>query len=201
VRLACLETAKRSGNDSLVRLTISAGEADWGLINRAVEPVVYIQCLPYQCSDSPLVLRLRNWPFPLKKKIAKCSADYAETSRVLRDDADAHVLFEQDGMLLAAATANILIFRDGAWFTPSADVGVLAGRVRNFLIKKGLVNEIACPLKWLEDCEVAVVCNSGLFVRPVAAITHVQRLQPMCVEHAAIQLLIDVLRHQEGVQI
>jgi len=201
VRLACLEKTGRTGSDSLVRLTITAGEAGWGLLNRAEEPLVHIQSMPY-CSDhSPIALRLKRWPFPLKEKRAKFTADYAETSRLLRGEKDLHLLFEQDGMLMAAATANILLFRDGAWHTPMADAGVLAGRVRDFFMRKGLVHESPCPLSWLDDCEAAVLCNSGMFIRAVSDISNVQRVEAMRTEHAAISLLMETLSQEEGVQI
>ncbi|MDQ6998097.1 MAG: aminotransferase class IV [Mariprofundus sp.] len=201
IRVACLVEAEKTGIDSLLRLTVTAGEAGWGLLSKAVEPLVYIQSMRY-CSDhAPIRLRLKSWPFPLKEKYAKYSGDYAETSRLLQGEKDVHLLFEQHGMLMAAATANILLFRDGAWHTPVAGMGVLAGRVRDFFIRKGLVNENPCPLSWLDDCEAAVVCNSGMFITSVADIAGIQRLHPMHTEHAAIVLLRETLRQEEGVQI
>lgn len=199
VLFACLREAAKVGSDSLVRLTVSGGEAAWGLTHRSEEPKVYIQSMPYQQNEIPLFLRLERWPFALKKKIAKFSADYAETLRVLHGAADAHVLFEQGDTLLATATANILLYRDGGWFTPQADVGVLPGRVRNFLIQKGVVREAVCPLMWLSDCEAALVSNSGVFIQPIAYIAKVQRSEPMQVKHAAIQALMDILRQEKGV--
>jgi len=201
IRLACLEEGLKAGADSMVRLTITAGEAGWGLLNKAEEPLVHIQSMPYHSDHSPVALKLKSWPFPLKEKRAKFSADYAETARLLRGEKDVHLLFEQDGVVLAAATANILLFRDGAWHTPVAEVGVLAGRVRNFFIHKGLVRESPCPLSWLHDCEAAVLCNSGMFIRPVSKISNVQRVEAMRTEHAAMTLLIETLSQEEGVQI
>jgi len=201
VRLACLEKAMKSGSDSLVRLTISAGEARWGLLRKAEEPVVHIQSMPYQQSSAPIVLRLKSWPFPLKNKTAKFSADYAETSRLLCGEPDVNLLFEQHGMLLAAATANILLFREGRWHTPVAGAGVLAGRVRKFLMQKGLVHESRCPLSWLDDCEAVVLCNSGMFIRAVGEIRDVQRAEAMSTAHTAVTLLIETLRQEEGVRI
>jgi len=199
VLFSCLREAAKKSSDSLVRLTISGGEADWGLTRKAGQPCVYIQCLPYQQHTSPLFLRLENWPFPLKKKTAKFTADYAETLRALHGAADANVLFAQDDRLLATATANIFLYRDGGWHTPKADVGVLPGRVREFFIQQNLVSDISCPLVWLMDCEAAVVSNSGVFIQPVAYIAGVERTEPMQVQHAAINVLRDVLRQEKGV--
>ncbi len=199
VLFACLREAARAGPDVLVRLTISGGEAPWGLAAKAEEPAVYIQCLPYTKSKAPAFLRLQSWPFPLKAKCAKFVSDYAETLRALRGSADIHVLFEQDDALIATATANILIYRDGHWSTPLADTGVLPGRVRDCLIRNSLVIEQPCPVSWLEDCEAAAVCNSGLFIQPVAYIADIERLDAMDIHHMSFQPLLDVLQQQEGV--
>ncbi|MFQ5519119.1 MAG: aminotransferase class IV, partial [Mariprofundus sp.] len=197
---ACLREAKKAGADSLVRLTVSGGAADWGLTARAAEPLVYIQCMPYRRSESAAFLRLESWPFPLKQKLAKFTADYSETLRALKGG-DANVLFEQDGCLLATATANILIYRDGGWLTPDSKAGVLPGRVRDLLIRKKLVRAETCPIQWLTDCEAAAVCNSGLFIQPIACIANVQRLDGMDVGHAAFKPLLDLLRLEKGVRV
>lgn len=199
VLFACLREAAAVGDDALVRLTISGGESAWGLTRRADEPVVFIQALAYTARQSPQFLRLSTWPFALQKKSAKFVADYAYTLRALHGAADAHVLFEQDGWLLATATANILLYRDHAWWTPPDNVGVLPGRVRDCLIRCGLVKAAPCPVRWLQDCEAFAVCNSGLFIHPVAWIEGVQRNSAMQTQHAALQALRDALRKEDGV--
>jgi len=201
MRSACLAEAAKLATDCLVRLTLSGGLAEWGLLNRSDSPRIQIQCKPYQTNLSPVSLRLQDWPFPIKKKTAKFSADYAETLRVLHGADDAHVLFEQGGNLLATATANVLIYRHGDWFTPPADAGVLPGRVRACLVRKDLLIETACPLHWLDDCEAMLVSNSAVFLQPVVDIDRVQRSVPMAVQHAAIELLLDALRGEEGVRL
>jgi len=201
ILFACLRQATNASTDSLVRLTISGGEASWGLLHQAAEPIAYIQCMPYQAYSTPLFLSLANWPFPLRPKTAKYTADYAEMLRALHGVSDTQVLFEQDDMLLATATANILLYRDSSWHTPVATAGVLPGRVRALLMAKGVVKETPCPLLWLQDCEAAVVSNSAVFIQPVAYIAEVQRIQPMQVQHAAIDVLRDVLKQEKGVRL
>ncbi|GAV20386.1 4-amino-4-deoxychorismate lyase [Mariprofundus micogutta] len=201
VLCACLREAARTGPDVLLRLTISGGEASWGLTAKAGEAAVYIQCMPYTGNHAPGALRLQSWPFPLRKKQSKFTSDYAETLRALRGVNDSHVLFEQDGMLISTATANILLYRDGHWSTPNADAGVLPGRVRDFLIRNALLVEEPCPVAWLEDCEAAAICNSGLFIQPLACIVDVARQDAMDIHHTALQPLIDILQQQEGVQL
>jgi len=201
VLFACLHEAAIIGSDTLVRLTISGGESRWGLTNRADEPVVYIQAAAYVVNVGPQFLRLATWPFPLQKKSAKFVADYAHTLRALNGAADAHVLFEQDGVLLATATANILLYREGAWHTPPDMLGVLPGRVRGFLMRQDLLHESPCPLAWLLDCDAMAVCNSGLFVQSVAWVKGVNRTEAMLGRYPAMQILTDALATAEGVRL
>ncbi len=201
VLFACLREAAKVGDDALVRLTISGGESRWGLTRKADEPMVYIQSVAYTVSQPAEFLRLVTWPFALQKKTAKFVADYADTLRALHGSTDAHVLFEQDGLLLATATANILLYRDHTWSTPPDTAGVLPGRVRNFLIRHKLVREMPCPVNWLQDCEAMAVCNSGLFIQPVAWIEGVERAEPMVVQHRMLRTLTDALGTAEGVRL
>ncbi len=201
VLFSCLREAAKVGEDTLLRLTISGGESAWGLTNRGNSPVAHIQCVPYPVVSSPLFLRLATWPFALQSKQAKFVSDYADTLRALHGAADINVLFEQDGMLLATATANILLYREGRWHTPPADAGILQGRVREFLIRHGIVHESTCPVIWLQDCEAMAVCNSGVFIRPIAWVESVERTEPMDVRHPALHILTDALGTAEGVRL
>jgi len=198
VLFASLRQAAGIGEDALVRLTISGGQAAWGLIRRA-EPVAYIQAMAYQHTSSPMFLRLATWPFALQRKSAKFVSDYADTLRALSGAADTQVLFQQNGFLLATATANILLYRNGAWHTPPDIAGVLPGRVRACLIRHELVRESACPVGWLEDCEAVAVCNSGLFLRAVAWIDGVERNAAMDAKPASLLVLLAALKKEEGV--
>jgi len=201
VLFSCLREAAKVGEDVLVRLTISGGESGWGLTNRGSEPVAHMQCVAYSLQSSPLFLRLATWPFALQPKRAKFVTDYADTLRALHGAADANVLFEQDGVLLATATANVLLYREGQWLTPQASTGVLPGRVRDFLIRHGVVRELVCPVVWLDDCEAMVVCNSGVFIRAVAWVESVERTEAMDVQHSALHILTDALGIAEGVRL
>ncbi len=199
ILFACLREAAQLGDDVLLRLTISGGESAWGLTRRADGPGVTIQALAYAARSSPQFLRLATWPFALQQKSAKFVADYGNTLRALHGASDADVLFEQDGRLLATATANILLYRDGVWHTPPHDAGVLPGRVRDFLIRRGWVRVAPCPVNWLQDCEALAVCSSGLFIRPVAWVEGVERCSAMQTQHAALSALRDALSMEDGV--
>ena len=195
---ACLREADRAGPDTLVRLTISGGEASWGLATKAAEPAMFIQVMPYTDDQQPGSLRLKSWPFPLKEKKSKFTSDYAETLRALQGGPDINVLFEKGGLLIAAATANLLVYRSGQWWTPKEGAGVLPGIIRGFLIQAGLVEETDCPVEWLEDCEAIALCNSGQFIRAVCSIDAVSEYDT---EHPAILGLKASLKSCDGVQL
>jgi len=193
---SALDSAAEAGSDVLVRITITGGAAGWGLTNRSLSPAAYIQAMPFSSSRGLARLMLRSWSFPLKEKRAKFSSDYAETLRALAGCKDIDVLFEKDGLLIAAATANLLLYRNGRWWTPPADAGVLAGVVRNHLMKAGVVHEAECPLAWLEDCEALALCNSGIFLRRVVSVTGRKALNGA---HPAFRELIEALAGEAGI--
>lgn len=192
---ATVEAAAAIGSDALVRVTVTGGEAGWGLINKSVSPAAYIQAMAYAGYSGPVSLRLKRWPFPLKQKRAKFCSDYAETLRALNGSKDIDFLFERDGMLIAAATANLLLYRKGRWWTPVAGDGVLPGVIRGALLEAGAVREAECPLAWLDECEAVALTNSGQFVRRVAEITDIKRYD---VEHCAFDELSQVLVGEAG---
>ncbi len=196
LRVACLKQADAVGEDVLVRFTISGGEAEWGLLAGSSEPLCHIQALPATGERRAAVLQLKQWPFPLKSKHAKFTADYAETLRALKGCENTDVVFEQAGLLIAAATANVLLYRNETWWTPEAEKGVLPGVVRNHLLESGVVREARCPVEWLADAEAVTACSSGIFIRPVSEVVNINTFDAA---HPAFQLLADVLAGHPGV--
>ncbi|MDX8406096.1 MAG: aminotransferase class IV [Mariprofundus sp.] len=166
MRSACRKAV--AGKDMLVRLTVSGGDASWGMFTAAMAPVVRIQCMPYSEPRESLSLRLLEWPSPPAARIAKFTADYATTLRALRGERQA--LFVRRGQILTAATANVMILRQGQWWTPQLDAGVLPGVIRQYLIDAGVVREARCPSVWLDDCTAMAVTASSFFVRDVVSI-------------------------------
>lgn len=176
LRAACLSAAGRVGEDALVRLTLSGGQAPWGLASRG-EPEIHIQAMPYAHPVGNLYLRSAPWPFPVRERPAKFTADYADTLRAMAHWRRAGLLAEgeqalacADGRILGGISANVLLYRDGRWLSPETGPGVLPGIVRQALIEAGVVHACPCPKTWLADCEAMAMSNAGAFVRPVAAI-------------------------------
>jgi len=198
----CLAAAGETGDDALLRLTVSGGEAPRGLMVPAERlPQVHIQAWPYQAASQELALRTLHWPLSGMARIAKFTADYAFTIRLLHQarhagqlSEDEQALFTLGDELLCMETANILISIDGEWRTPDSDA-VLPGVVREVLLTSGSVTACACPLEWLLACDAMAICNSGCFIRPVASVngrrldTHAGHFAP----------LLDALRGQPGV--
>ncbi len=195
-----LDEADALGDDVMLRITVSGGEAEWGLLNHAEEPLVHLQCLSmHQHPSRPGALELLPWPFPPKLRPAKFTADYAETLRVLHGRSDADVLFAYEDRLLGGATANVLLYRDGRWWSPDGP-GVLHGVVRDFLVTAGKVSLSLCPVQWLQDAEAVVLSNSGLFLQPVASIeSGAADKKQFDSGHEAIAQLAEALRGQPGV--
>jgi len=189
--------AHKQFDDSMVRMTVSTGEADWGLLARQQSCHVCIQIMP---TPKRRVLHLEPvvWPFPLREKDAKYTADYAESLRAIQqwrlDKPMRALLCSDTGNVLSTLTANIALYRQGQWFTPQG-LGILHGTVRQFLLQQGVLLEADCPSAWLDDCEAMVCMNSGVFVQAVASFAD----RKLDVNHAAIKPLYAVLNAKLGV--
>ncbi len=201
LKARCLEAATRAGRDTLLRLTVTGGVATWGLAPPGVrQPGVYVLAIPYQSREASVALHTVTWPFPLRPKMAKFTADYAEILRVMRMH-DCHVKAE-GGLLVCdghrlhtGLTANVLVYRKGRWWTPGPET-ILPGVIRSYLVQAGVVCEVECPLAWLQDCTAMALTNSGAFIQPVASIDGRSLVSR---EHPAFALLWRHLAGQPGV--
>lgn len=197
---AALVAANEHGNDVLVRVTVTGGTASWGLMQRG-ESEAYIQCQPYKPATSAVHLESVLWPFPLMRKVAKFTADYALSLRALqqwRIEQNRTPLICRDGFLLSSLTANVLILHDGQWFTPDGSAGgVLPGIVRELLIEKGIAEPSACPVEWLDTCEAMMLTNSSLFAAAVSSING----RELDAKHSATFPVLELLKMYPGVEL
>ncbi len=197
---ACLSAAVRHGSDVLVRLSVSGGEAKWGLFADRWVPRAYVQAKAYQPVPDLVHLVLKQWPFPPKMRLAKFTADYSDTLRALKGCADSNILFAHNGYLLGAATANVLIYRQNHWYTPVIGPGVLPGIVRAYLLETGLLKETDCSTSYLEDCEAVTLTNCGFFLRQVIAVSRADAGElNYDIIHPAFEDLVDALTNKPGV--
>jgi branched-subunit amino acid aminotransferase/4-amino-4-deoxychorismate lyase len=197
---ACLDAAARIGTDAMVRLTVSGGEASWGLLAAKRVPKAQVQAMAYQRNSAPVCLALRDWPFPPKMRMAKFTADYSDTLRALRGCADMNILFGCEGRLLGAATANVLIYQQNQWYTPVIGPGILPGIIRAHLVASGLVTEMDCPVSCLEGCEAVALTNCGYFVRQVTTVSGAETGEwNFDIAHPAFKYLHEALNNGPGV--
>jgi len=191
--------AMQQSDDSLIRMTISAGQATWGLLPQTGQDLqVYVQIMP-SVKRAPLKLQSVTWMFPRYEKTAKFTSDYAMSLRAMqtwKDELQAgqQPLICQQGEIMHGLTANILLYRRSQWWTPEG-LGILHGVVANYLSAQDCVKQAACPISWLEDCEAMACCNSGVFIQPVASING----RDLDVQHVAFKVLNDALGHEKGV--
>jgi len=170
----CLDAAAKCGPDVLLRITVSGGQSPWGLRRpNGNSHGIHIITKCYEGLGA-VALKSVRWPFPMRTRPAKFTADYAETLRALHvvqdqlgDDEEALVC--NDRSMVSAMTANVLIHRKHHWWTPAGN-GVLPGIIRSTLLQSGIVTESDCPVGWFEDCQAMAVCNSGSFITPIRQI-------------------------------
>jgi len=197
----CLAEAAKTGTDALVRVTVTGGKAPRGLIPEGKRDTgVYIQSWPYVPGSTKIHLRAVTWPLPLSSRLAKLTADYAQTIRGLRDLRNKNLLGEDEEALIcdasqlySAATSNILLFANGAWVTPDA-AAVLPGVVRSALIEDGAARPFRCPRELADACEAIALTNSGWFIRPAASING----RKLSTDGASFELLYSVLAGRAG---
>ena len=198
VLASCLQAAQQQGNDVLIRLTVSGGDAPWGL-QQSTTPNIYIQATAYRPPTQHLLLQSVEYPFPLRTKSAKFSADYAHTLQALQHwqlETPLSPLVCKDGFIIGGITANIALWVDGMWLTPEGK-GILPGCVRQYLIEQGILLTTSCPSSMLEKAQAAVLLNSGTFIQIVEGMNG-KLLEH---EHAAIHNIKQMLAHQQGVRL
>ncbi len=203
IRKQTFERAAEIADDALVRITVSGGVAEWGLLRSGdQQPEIYIQCMPYVAPYRKMALSAVEWPFAVQVRSAKFSSDYALTLRAMRQWRSEGLpgrvtpLICKNGRLLSTPTSNVLICRRGVWHTPDeSHGGVLAGVIRNTLVTESVAEISDCSVVWLDDCEAIALTNSGFFIQPVSMVCG-RRLNT---EHQVFEKLCQVLRGKRGV--
>ncbi|MDQ6974805.1 MAG: aminotransferase class IV [Mariprofundaceae bacterium] len=193
------QAAMQEGNDRLIRMSLSAGEAAWGLFAKATSSLkVYVQTMP-SLKRPDVHLHAVEWMFPRYEKLAKCTLDYSFELRAMQQwkatlPAGRQALICQHGEVMHSLTANILLYRQGQWWTAQG-LGILSGVVQTFLCQQGLVKGGRCPVAWLDDCEAMACTNSGVFLQAVSSING----RDLDVKHQAFDALYMALKREQGV--
>lgn len=197
---SALNQAGAISSDCLVRLTISGGDSTWGLQKKAT-PKCLIQVHAYEKNIKPYHIKSVEYPFALRPKPAKFTADYAETLRAIQIWRQQHLEISpqqsficKDKKVISGLTSNVILYYDGKWLTPDGD-GVLNGVLRQYFIDKGLIKKQICPIQLLDYCEAAMLLNCGTFLRPI----HSLNRREISATHPAIERLHHVLKAEKGV--
>ena len=195
---SCLHAAKKEAKDCLLRLTVSGGEASWGLLQSA-QPSVSLQTMPFKPTHVPFAAIPIAYPFALLPKVAKFTADYAQTLRAIQVWQSSNPMQNilcHEGHVVGGLTANVVFLNQGKWQTPQG-LGVLPGVVRRFLLKKKLIHAQKCSVSMLSECEAMVLINSGTFLTVVDSI----RGRKLYTKHPSISALKTALQHEKGVSL
>jgi len=176
---ACISDQAR-----MIRITVTPGEACWGIIAAGDHPHIYIQQQP-RIARPPAQLISMKHPQGDRAVCAKFASDYGIMLR-----SGGRAILQQGAMpllwwqhhLCCAATANIALHVDGRWLTPETnDGGVLPGVIRHHLLAHSLLHSQRCDRHLLADCDAIVLLNSGALLQEVASVDGVAYNNPQAV--------------------
>ncbi|MDZ7869627.1 MAG: aminodeoxychorismate lyase [Rheinheimera sp.] len=97
---------------------------------------------------------------------------------------------DQQDFLIEATAANLLLWRDGQWWTPDLQQAGVAGVMRQLLLDTGLVTIRLLPLADIEQASAMALCNALTGIVPVSSFAG----QPLPMTPAIqLQQQVDVL--------
>lgn len=91
----------------------------------------------------------------------------AEAERAGCDDA---LMRDPDGNAISATSANLLVLRDGRWWTPPVARCGVAGVLRGWLLDAGLIAEAVLSLEDVLSAEGLALCNAVRGILPVSSL-------------------------------
>jgi len=173
-RSLCQSTLDDSGfaaDRAAVRMTMTAGSGGRGLDRPASpEPHIFASVAPAPKPEGPVVLITsdlrRNEGSPSARLKTLSYLDNV-LARRMAAPADA-LLLNNRGEIACAAAANIFWIRNGQFYTPHKDCGVLDGVMRRRVMDIALVEEVRAPRAMLEGAEAIFLTSSLIGVRPVS---------------------------------
>ncbi len=112
-----------------------------------------------QLSQQPLLAGIKHCS-RLETILLKREAEQSEFDDLLVAD--------QQGFLIEASAANVLIWHQQQWWTPDLQQAGVAGVMRQLLIEQQLVSVQPCPVSLLSETSAMALCNSLMGVVPVA---------------------------------
>lgn len=96
------------------------------------------------------------------------------TARQTHPDWDDVLLWNERGEVTESCFANLVVVREGQWYTPPVSSGLLAGTFRAWLLQQGKVQEHVLYRDDLDHCTGIYLVNSVRGMRPVLMATIVR---------------------------
>lgn len=203
VGLLCAEF---DGEDAVIRLTVTRGSGPRGLLPPAeCHPTVMMTAAHFAkpAQDNGLVLatskQVRRNPWSIANRIK--SVNYLDNIAARREaaasGADEALVLSVDGSVAETTIANLFGVRDGAFYTPPADNGILPGLARQFVIDwcndlDVVVHETSILPNELSSMESVFVCNALQGIRFVRSIDDVAIMSDLIKTDILMQLAGDI---------
>ncbi|MCK9249411.1 MAG: chorismate-binding protein [Solirubrobacteraceae bacterium] len=109
-------------------------------------------------SDDPFLCHKTTWREPY------------DAARSRHPDADDVLLVNEHGRVVEATIANLVVLREGRWWTPPLTDGGLAGVGRAVALEAGLVAERSLPADELDHCDALGVLSALRGFRPAVLV-------------------------------
>ncbi len=90
---------------------------------------------------------------------------------------DEGLMLSTAGDVICATAANLLLLRDGQWFTPAVETCGVAGVCRSWLIENGLVEVGIVSPHAVETAEALALCNAVRGILPVSSLDVIEYRQ------------------------
>ncbi len=132
----------------------------------APQPRFWLHLSPWRPSFAPTRVIVsateRRHPTNLSSRCKTLAYGWAVQARreARAAGVDDALVLNTAGQLCCATTANLLLRRDGCWFTPPLSSGCLPGVMRDRAVALGLIREAPLAPEALEEAEAGLLLNS-----------------------------------------
>ena len=90
------------------------------------------------------------------------------TTSIAKNECFDYIYIDRDNKILEGSRSNIIIAKDGKYYTPPQSLGILAGTLRNTLVKCGICTEKILYKKDLYEASAIYCVNSIRGIIPVS---------------------------------
>ncbi|WP_240099808.1 aminodeoxychorismate lyase [Thermomonas flagellata] len=172
-RMAELSAGVEAG---VLKLLLTRGEGGRGYAPPAAAPPTWMLAL-HPLPATPAALRLHPCQTRLALQPALAGIKHCNRleqvlarAEVERAGGDEGLLCDPDGRPVCATSANLLVRREGRWWTPPVARCGVAGVLRGWLLEQGLLEEAVLSMEEVASAEALVLCNAVRGILPVATL-------------------------------